>query len=184
MISKWSNTQILIGLLFVGLGSACGDPETKQADPDVDMGTRADVDMGGSADSGDPGVCEASDTPFDVEMSEIDGSVLELQVTYGGGCAAHDFAVGWSGIASTSNPPKVPLEFHHYANGDTCEGIETSTLFIDLSTLHGLGDEMVLQILSSESETVADINYKVGVVSSPLPDGVLTIDPECSFLQP
>ena len=65
----------------------------------------------------------------------INGNVLTLNVSYGGGCKAHDFTLVTSGVFRESNPVELQAIIAHNANGDSCEAWLTETYHFDLSPL-------------------------------------------------
>ena len=66
----------------------------------------------------------------------INEDVLILNVSYGGGCKAHDFTlVVTSGVFRESNPVELQAIIAHNANGDSCEAWLTETYHFDLSAL-------------------------------------------------
>jgi hypothetical protein len=73
--------------------------------------------------------------PVDILAARVSAGVLEVDVTYGGGCAAHDLdAVAWTGWME-SNPVQVGLAVTHDARGDPCDALVRRTLRFDLEPL-------------------------------------------------
>lgn len=65
----------------------------------------------------------------------LEGSVLSLDVAYGGGCTTHDFdLVAWGGWLE-SFPVRVNVLLSHDDHGDPCDGIVQRTLRFDLTRL-------------------------------------------------
>ncbi len=65
----------------------------------------------------------------------VDGGVLTIAVSHGGGCADHTFdAVAWGGWKE-SNPVQVDLFLSHDAKGDLCEALVFRDLRFDLTPL-------------------------------------------------
>ncbi|MCB9746660.1 MAG: hypothetical protein H6740_29060 [Alphaproteobacteria bacterium] len=99
--------------------------------------------IGGGDDTGPGGVpvdlsdCQASDgDPVDFVEARVSGDSLEVDVAFGGGCEAHDFAICWPDQAFLeSEPVQVNLEIWHDANGDGCEAYLRETIMADLSGL-------------------------------------------------
>ena len=62
--------------------------------------------------------------------------MLTLNVSYSGGCKAHNFTlVVTSRVFRESNPAELQAIIAHNANGDTCEAYPTETYHFDLSPL-------------------------------------------------
>ena len=63
----------------------------------------------------------------------LTGNVLNLSVSYSGGCETHDFVLCWDEMYIKTQPMKIELYLSHNANNDTCEAWETETLDYDLT---------------------------------------------------
>ncbi|MFQ6616494.1 MAG: hypothetical protein ACE5HZ_06965 [Fidelibacterota bacterium] len=72
---------------------------------------------------------------FSIEKAEIEGDILNLTVSFLGGCKEHEFAL----IAGTgyekSNPPRAHVILTHDAREDTCTDKVSESLLFDLSPL-------------------------------------------------
>lgn len=77
------------------------------------------------------------DSPMSDDFTILDfervGSLLLIEVQYGGGCAEHAFELLGSGDWY-ANPDIINFLLIHNANGDLCEALITETLVFDLST--------------------------------------------------
>ena len=65
----------------------------------------------------------------------ITNGVLMLNVSYGGGCEAHDFTLITSGVFLESDPVQLQAVLAHNANGDSCEAWITETYHFNVSPL-------------------------------------------------
>ena len=65
----------------------------------------------------------------------IEGDLLQLMVTYSGGCENHTFKLYGSRNFAESLPPQVNLFLSHNANGDVCEALMGEDLVFDFSPL-------------------------------------------------
>jgi hypothetical protein len=73
--------------------------------------------------------------PLQIRGASADGSVLLVDVSYGGGCAAHDLdAVAWTGWME-SHPVQVGVAVAHDAHGDACKALVNRSLRFDLEPL-------------------------------------------------
>jgi len=68
-------------------------------------------------------------------LPSITGDVLTLNVSYSGGCEAHEFTLVTSGVFLESNPVQLQAILAHNANGDNCEAWITETYHFNLSAL-------------------------------------------------
>ena len=55
---------------------------------------------------------------FDINYIKKEGDVLKINLSYGGGCAQHDFEILWDGIIYTDEPCTINLMITHNSNGD------------------------------------------------------------------
>jgi hypothetical protein len=77
----------------------------------------------------------AGQDPASITRAEVRGDELVLQVTYGGGCAEHDFAVYVHPAWMESLPVQVRAQLAHDAHGDNCRALLGKELRFDLRPL-------------------------------------------------
>ncbi|MFX0174459.1 MAG: hypothetical protein ACFE9L_21485 [Candidatus Hodarchaeota archaeon] len=65
----------------------------------------------------------------------LDKNLLIIEVSYGGGCRQHFFALIGSNVFMESYPVQTNIVLSHNANDDPCEALLTETLNFDLSPL-------------------------------------------------
>ena len=70
-----------------------------------------------------------------LNSATITGDTLELNVSYGGGCEAHQFTLVSSGVFLESFPVQLRLSLAHNANNDSCEAWLTDDYHFDLSAI-------------------------------------------------
>ena len=68
-------------------------------------------------------------------LPSITGDVLMLDVSYSGGCEAHEFTLVTSGVFLELNPVQLQAVLTHNANRDSCEAWITETYHFNLSPL-------------------------------------------------
>lgn len=59
---------------------------------------------------------------------------LIVDITYGGGCFPHSFALEWNGLLLKSNPPGYLLNLVDLSDYDPCKALIQQQLHIDLET--------------------------------------------------
>jgi len=70
-----------------------------------------------------------------INEAKINNNLLQINVSYAGGCKKHEFQLyGLKGILK-SNPPQVIIYLHHNANGDMCEAYLTEGIEFNLLPL-------------------------------------------------
>jgi len=74
---------------------------------------------------------------FKINSVEKIDDILEVSVSYGGGCKQHSFEIIWDGIVYTDAPSNINLFIIHDAKNDNCEALVTESLSINLKDLIG-----------------------------------------------
>jgi hypothetical protein len=73
--------------------------------------------------------------PYSFQVARIEGDMLQLTVSYSGGCAEHQFnLVAWNYFLE-SNPVQAHVLLAHNGNDDACDAIIARDLRFDLSPL-------------------------------------------------
>jgi hypothetical protein len=65
----------------------------------------------------------------------IEGDRLTITVSYGGGCADHDFTLVASDVFMESYPVQLVVSVAHDANGDRCKAYLTQAYDFDLTPI-------------------------------------------------
>lgn len=91
--------------------------------------------------------------------AEVNGDTLFLTVSYGGGCAPHDFVLDWNGVLDPGFPVTARLSLWHDDHDDPCDAWLTETLRFDIKALRqgwafGEPDTMDL-IMGNQTTTYA-----------------------------
>jgi|GEM_PF-749140 len=95
--------------------------------------------------------------PYTLGGARVEGDLLVVEVSYGGGCEKHDFTLLDTGIATRSIPPQHLLRLVHDAHGDACEAYLTKELRFDISPFKGLYsglDRVAIQLEGMEEVTL------------------------------
>jgi hypothetical protein len=127
------NKTLPLALICILTLSACG-PEDNPGGLPVDVPEpwstcSADDGMGGL----DLGGNFMDDVP---ENLSVDGDVLSVIVSYGGGCERHYFEMCWPEPSfMESEPVQVNLEIWHGGTPDMCDAYLTETLEFELDLL-------------------------------------------------
>ncbi len=77
----------------------------------------------------------ATQAPFSIEGGEINGDILEMTISFTGGCEEHKFRLIVSTIVIATIPPKAFVLLTHDAKGDTCTQSIMEELRFDLKPL-------------------------------------------------
>lgn len=89
---------------------------------------------------------ETSDM-FDMVKTSIEGNILTVEVSYGGGCNEHEFKLYFDGSYMKSLPPKANFILTHDNKGDACRSIVEKTLKFDISKAQYVGGkEMMVSV--------------------------------------
>jgi hypothetical protein len=135
-------------------GGCASDDSNKDDDLDVDFGDGSGGgDASGDGSSGDGGsdgttdgddgpglpACSASeghDTTIERMVSSTDSGILQVSVSYGGGCESHAFELCWpSREFSEEVPVSAQLELLHTGPLDSCEAWVTEDLELDVTPM-------------------------------------------------
>ncbi|MBL4625911.1 MAG: hypothetical protein JKY42_12345 [Flavobacteriales bacterium] len=87
---------------------------------------------------------------FNIEYSLIHDDILEIHVTYSGGCAQHEFILYSTKQYQKSLPPKLPVFLVHDTGGDACRELKKETLLFDVKNLKYEGQKAIQLILNTE----------------------------------
>ncbi len=70
---------------------------------------------------------------FNLYDVRLEGTLLQLDVGYSGGCEEHDFYLVWPEGIDLPYPLEFDVYLAHDANGDMCEAYPRETLEIDIA---------------------------------------------------
>ena len=105
--------------------------------------------------------------PVEILQAEIEGDLLKLEVSYGGGCARHDFSLLFSGVFMQSFPMQTHLDLAHDAHGDPCRAIVGARPTFDLTPLklayqaaHGERGVLVLHLRAPRANGFATTSLR------------------------
>lgn len=95
----------------------------------------------------------------DISGITLDGNILNIEVSYSGGCKEHSFELVHKKEMTKSMPPILTVYLIHHANEDYCEEYITEKLKFDISKLpqQVSENEITLSIVGARTQ----ITYKV-----------------------
>jgi len=73
--------------------------------------------------------------PYTLNSATITDDMLDISVSYSGGCEAHAFTLVVSEAFLESFPVQLPVSISHNANNDTCEAYPTENYRFDLTPI-------------------------------------------------
>ncbi len=73
--------------------------------------------------------------PIELNALRFEGSTLQLDVSYSGGCTDHEYQLCWNGSFGDGFAPEATMKLGHDAFDDMCEAVISETVHIDASTL-------------------------------------------------
>ncbi len=86
-----------------------------------------------------PGIAVCDDSaPRDalfIDGVVLDGDLLQVDASYGGGCETHVLDGCWDGSFAESDPVQVWAFVSHESNDDACDAVLSSTVEIDLTPM-------------------------------------------------
>ncbi len=87
---------------------------------------------------------------FTIISSQAIENILEIEVSYSGGCAEHSFNLYTTGAYMKSLPPKLALLLIHDDGGDACRELKTEKLKFQLNNVQYEGLQTVQLIINNE----------------------------------
>lgn len=73
--------------------------------------------------------------PYTFEDTQTDGDILQINLSYSGGCEEHTFTLVAYNFFMESFPIQAAIVLSHNAQDDPCEAFITQTLLFDLTPL-------------------------------------------------
>ena len=120
-------------------------------------------------DTGTDAVNRWGSDAYKLNVAAITDDTLTVTVSYGGGCADHDFTLVTSGAFMESDPVQIEVFMAHDANGDRCKAYLTEAYAFDLVPIKTLYQEAyredtgtIVLLLRDVSENVSDLIYAFG----------------------
>ena len=95
---------------------------------------------------------------YSIVNAFVDGNVLNLDVTYSGGCKTHTFELIGSNLVAKSLPTQRAVLLVHHGNGDDCRELMGERLKFDIKNLAFEGKDVMLKINGYNQEVL----YQVG----------------------
>ena len=142
---------IILSLLILLTIGCQGLQNQMKAEPDdtpvsvsVDDVDPTDITYTGEVFIGDAGDRFGTDE-FVVNSATITDDTLTVNVSYGGGCEAHQFTLVVSDSFLESSPVQLHVSLAHNANGDACEAYLTEKYQFDLTPIKNMYQEAYRQ---------------------------------------
>lgn len=140
----WS--ALVCGALWVGCAGSSGALSGESPPAQEPAGSTAEApppaEVAPDAEKKDLLPLEVTDAPaardpINIVGVSVEGDVLALYVSHGGGCRQHGYGLQWTGQIQdqAAGTPRVELTLVHDANGDLCKRFVRETLRFDLSSL-------------------------------------------------
>ena len=135
LAAAWASVLVLF--FFVSAGCERRPTEPSSFDDAVAV-TPGDVTSNG-AQSGTVIVSDApgdlGDDAYALNAARIAGDKLTLNLSYGGGCAEHEFTLVAAEAFIESSPVQLAVHLAHDAHGDPCEAWLTTDYEFDLTAI-------------------------------------------------
>ncbi len=102
--------------------------------------------------------------PFTISGAKINGDCLEILLSFGGGCEAHEFVMTYHKLPNFDKY-SGQLTLGHNSHGDMCEAYITQTVSFNLAPLKEPDKEMIRLVLIKEGDKegyklIIDYYYK------------------------
>ncbi|MFK8037586.1 MAG: hypothetical protein AB8B74_04800 [Crocinitomicaceae bacterium] len=83
---------------------------------------------------------------YKIIAAKLDENILQLDISYNGGCKEHEFELVGSAFIMESLPPKRGIQLYHHKNDDDCRELINKRLFFDISDFSHDGKEIILNL--------------------------------------
>ena len=136
--------KLLSLLLFTALLAGCGNSkntadstseETEEKGPKAKMAILSQ-DIAKFRDS----------ESYSILDMDLVGNILQLNISYNGGCKDHEFELVGSSFITSATPPKRLIQLYHHKNDDDCRELVHEALFFDISDFAHKDAEITLQL--------------------------------------
>jgi hypothetical protein len=94
---------------------------------------------------------------YSIVNAFVEGDILNLDVTYNGGCKAHNFELIGSNMVAKSLPPQRNVLLVHHANGDDCRELMGERIKFNIQNLAFDGKDIMLRINGYENEVLYQV---------------------------
>lgn len=88
---------------------------------------------------------------FLINGAVLKGEVLEIFISYTGGCEQHTFVLSSTGQIQKSLPPKTPLYLQNTGPADACREYITDTLYFNMQKVIRQNPKGITFVLNSET---------------------------------
>lgn len=78
---------------------------------------------------------ETPQDPYSIQSLSLEGGILNISVSYSGGCVEHEWGLIGTDRFAESNPVQARVVLTHDDKDDNCDGIANRALAFDLSPL-------------------------------------------------
>lgn len=130
-IMKFLPALLIFGLLY---GCTATQPTVEQNPPQETRQVRIDPTW----------QMPPTSAPVSIKEIQFNGDIMDVAVTYSGGCGEHLFELWTTGKFSTRYPPQLEVFLYHDNRGDHCREIQHETLYFDVSSLQYPGTNAVM----------------------------------------
>ena len=96
-------------------------------------------------------VGQSTSDAFEINNVDIVGDLLQIDISYSGGCETHSFEMLWPENVDQIYPPVIPVILNHNSNNDLCEAFINEVLQVNLAG----------NILNYDSKTISNIEIIV-----------------------
>lgn len=104
---------------------------------------------------------EPRDTdPYTIKEVTLEGDILAVVVSYGGGCRDHEFTMISNQQILKSLPPQLYLTLEHENNDDNCRAMIQQTLKFDVSNVKHAGSDAIRLLVNGSREH--EVVYEYG----------------------
>ncbi len=140
--------KLIITLFFAGIILGCGNSKevsSKAEEKTEESETAPQVNAKRAILSQNIGKFRNTES-YNIISVELKGNILQLDVTYNGGCKEHEFELVGSSFIMKSSPPKRGIQLYHHKNEDDCRELVNDRLLFDITDFAYSDKEIILNL--------------------------------------
>ena len=145
--------KLLTIILLMGIAYSCGNSKRAAKNEATEVTEKKEETVAKRAILSQ-NIGKFKDTKsYNITAVELKGNILQLDISYNGGCKPHEFELVGSSFIMKSSPPKRGIQLYHHESGDDCRELVTDRLFFDISAF-AYGDKEIILNLQHYKEAI------------------------------
>ena len=89
---------------------------------------------------------------YTIQNVSISGDIINIDVSYSGGCKEHSFQLTTNGLYAKSNLPKINLYLSHNNNEDMCKKMIEETIHFDIKQIQTQSKSIIILLNNHQNQ--------------------------------